>query len=311
MLSRVRTRTLDGRTRARLLKKDREGVASTVGTIMALLVFLAFMTLITNSYVPAWMLDNERAHMNQVTDQFGELKGKVDSMVVQWTVRGGLNSNMYAPVALGSDGVPLFAVPTIGILTYSPMGSSNSNISMSFTKYGDPTPTEFEKEGGRVELYCPNRYYVQQWLAYENGAILVKQEDGQTMRAFPNLEFTRVNGLLNIRFTQVDLIGEELTLSGSDSVGLNLNLIYVDMQSYNLDQGKEWTLTLTTAYASAWQTYFNESLGGIGLIKGAGYDIDVGAPDPKTGVSVLTLTVSNVSALSYDHAIVKMTAANP
>ena len=97
MSSRVQNRVLDRGARSRLLRKDKEGVASTVGTIMALLVFIAFMALITNSYVPAWMMDNERAHMNQVTDQFGELKGKVDSMVVQWTIRGGLSSNMYAP----------------------------------------------------------------------------------------------------------------------------------------------------------------------------------------------------------------------
>ena len=56
----VRTRALTRSSRVALLKKDRQGVASTVGTIMALLVFLAFMALITNTYVPAWMMDNER-----------------------------------------------------------------------------------------------------------------------------------------------------------------------------------------------------------------------------------------------------------
>jgi len=311
MLSRAHSRALDRRTRARLLRKDQEGVASTVGTIMALLVFLAFMTLITNSYVPAWMLDNERAHMNQVTDQFGELKGKVDSMVVQWSVRGGLNSNMYAPIALGSAGVPLFAVPTIGILKYVPAGSSESSISMTFTKAGEDAQTKFENEGGKVELYCPNRYYVQQWLAYENGAIIVKQEDGQTMRAYPNLEFTLIDGKVNVRFTQVDLIGKAQSLSGSDSVGLNLNLVYVDMQSFTVKEGTSWVLELDTAYASAWERYFDEALGGLGLSEGDDYDIDVGTPDQKTGVSTVTLTVQDVTALAYDHAIVSMAATNP
>ena len=304
MSSRVQNRVLDRGARSRLLRKDKEGVASTVGTIMALLVFIAFMALITNSYVPAWMMDNERAHMNQVTDQFGELKGKVDSMVVQWTIRGGLSSNMYAPIALGSAGVPLFATPTIGILTYSPVGSSGSSISMSFTP--DGSKAETIEGGGRVELYCPNRYYVQQWLVYENGAIIMGQEDGQTMRACPNLEFSKVGEKVNIHFTQIDQVGDSQSRSGSDSVGLNIELIYVDMQSYTLNG--EWTLTLNTAYGMAWENYLKESLGEVGLEESTGYELNR-VNSQTEGITTITLTINNPNTLFHDRATVRMSGA--
>ena len=58
--------------------------------------------------------------MNQVIDQFGQLKGKVDSMIEEMELKGKGVTNMYAPLALGSAGVPLFATPTGGILSYSP-----------------------------------------------------------------------------------------------------------------------------------------------------------------------------------------------
>jgi|SRR5213596_604928 len=66
------------RTLIRDLRSDDRGVASTVGTIMALLVFLTFLSVIVNQYVPIWMTDSEASHMNTVLGQFGGFKGEVD-----------------------------------------------------------------------------------------------------------------------------------------------------------------------------------------------------------------------------------------
>ena len=51
---------LDGPRKSKFLKKDREAVASVVGTIMALLVFLTFMSLFIGTYVPIWMKDKQK-----------------------------------------------------------------------------------------------------------------------------------------------------------------------------------------------------------------------------------------------------------
>src|SRR5881409_2021232 len=64
------------------IRRDEEGVASTVGTIMALLVFLTFLSLIVNQYVPVWMKDSEAAHMNTALGNFGSLKGAIDLQVL-------------------------------------------------------------------------------------------------------------------------------------------------------------------------------------------------------------------------------------
>src|SRR5438445_46768 len=51
-------------------RSDERAVASTVGTIMALLVFLTFLSVIVNQYVPIWMKDSEASHMNLSLGQF-------------------------------------------------------------------------------------------------------------------------------------------------------------------------------------------------------------------------------------------------
>src|SRR6266571_1420602 len=84
----------------RELRSDERGVASTVGTIMALLVFLTFLSLIVNQYVPVWMKDSEAAHMNTALGNFGSLKGAIDLQVL-------------ASQAARNAGV--FYIPTTGI----------------------------------------------------------------------------------------------------------------------------------------------------------------------------------------------------
>ncbi len=307
MVAPVRTRALTRTRRAALLRRDRQGVASTIGTIMALLVFLAFMSLIVNSYVPAWMLDNERSHMNQVMDQFGDLKGKVDSMIAQQRTTGDASLNMYAPMTVGSEGVPVFATPTAGLLTRDPQGENNTGINMRFS-YATTTGSVAVdvSGGGKIEIYAPNRYYVQQWIAYENGAIIIKQEDGQTMRAFPNLDITKTNGAVNIAFTQIDVIGTPLSYTGTDTVGFSLDLVYIDAQTYTVAADRTCRLLMNTTYSTAWEDYLKDTLEGAGLVA-SDYTLASTVVDASNHIVQISLTLNNCGTLAYNRAYVSMT----
>src|SRR3989338_5831958 len=94
----------------RRLRKDERCVASTVGTIMALLVFLTFLSLIVNQYVPVWMKDSEAAHMNGAIGQFGGLKGTIDLQVLAAQMAASIGEHYgpveaATPITLGLDGV--------------------------------------------------------------------------------------------------------------------------------------------------------------------------------------------------------------
>ena len=291
-------------------KRDEEGVASTVGTIMALLVFLTFLTLFTNTYVPIWMIDNERAHMNQAMDQFGGVKGKVDDLVVMAEVTGRTDLNMYGPVTLGANGIPVFASPTAGELIYSPYGVGNSTARLNFTySLNGRSLALNDLSGGMLQLYAPNRYYVQQWVAYENGAIIVKQLDGQIIRGLPSLDIvkTSANSPLNVSWTQIALIGTNSTLAGTSTAGINIDMIYLDSQVYN-NGNKEMPVTITfkTLYRQAWFNYLTTYLGGVNNMNTTGptrdYDLTQNA-----NANTVTLILYYVGNFNYNKAIMQMT----
>ncbi len=286
-------------------KRDEEGVASTVGTIMALLVFLTFLTLFTNSYVPVWMIDNERSHMSQAMDQFGAIKGKVDDLVVMAEVTGRTDLNMYGPVTLGASGIPVFASPTAGELIYSPYGVGNSTVTLSFTySLNGKSVALSDLSGGMLQLYAPNRYYVQQWVAYENGAIIVKQLDGQVIRGVPSLQVVKTssNSLLNVSWTQVALIGMNSTLDGTSTAGVNIDMIYLDSQIYdNNGHGMNITMTFKTLYGKAWYNYLTSYFSGVPLLSSDYYVTH------NANYDTIGLRLNNTGFFNYNKAIMQMT----
>ncbi len=287
---------------------------------MALLVFLTFLALFTNSYVPIWMLDNERTHMNTVSNQFGDLKGKVDNMVVMASTTGTTSLNMYAPITLGANGIPIFASQTAGQLTYVPYSQQNASLEVKF-KYSldglHPQTTIDSLGGGMVQLYAPNRYYVEQWMAYENGAILVKQWDGQLIYAIPSLDVVKTGGYTNISFTQFNFIGKNTTVTGTGMTGLNIDMIYLDQQTYMnytaaglAQKPLQFTMTFHTQYGKAWYAYLNATL------QTAGLKNQTQSPSPdyalthNSNYGVINLTFKTVWRLHYNVAILNLAVQN-
>jgi len=178
----------------RSLRKDEAGVASTVGTIMALLVFLTFLSLIVNQYVPVWMKDSESAHMSGALGQFGGLKGSLDLQVLAAQIAQDAGSHYIpvtasSPVTLGIDGVPIFSAPTLGEMALNPDAGAWT-VEFYYDIRGVETFVA-EASSGAVSLAVQNRYYIPQRVVYENGAVIRWQTDGQVIRAPPVFEPVR------------------------------------------------------------------------------------------------------------------------
>src|SRR2546428_7849205 len=158
--------------RLRYIREVESGVASTVGTIMALLVFLTFISLIVNQYVPVWMKDSEASHMGGAFGQFGTFKGSVDLQILaaQMAQDAGVDYipiTSFTPVTLGVDGVPIFTSPTEGLLdSLSTKGTFTTQLTNSIR--GRATQGR-ESSSGEIILDAFNRYYLHQSITNETG----------------------------------------------------------------------------------------------------------------------------------------------
>ncbi len=244
----------------RSIKWDDRGVASTVGTIMALLVFLTFMSLIVDQYVPVWMKDAESAHMNEAFGQFGNLKSNIDNKVISCQVakiagQPCMRVTTFTPVTLGVDGVPLFASPTAGELQVNPW---EGNLSVDFFYRAGNLSLPFnESSGGRIELNVYNRYYVPQTIVYENGAVLVYQVDGELVGIEPHFIIENRTQYMAISFSRITLFGSGST-AGVSTEGVQTRIVNTETERFNLTT--DLNLTLRTDYEKAWFHFYNDTL---------------------------------------------------
>src|SRR3989441_11150286 len=156
-------------------RSDERAVASTVGTIMALLVFLTFLSVIVNRYVPIWMKDPEASHMTLSLGRLGGIKGDIALQML--AARASADAGTFhipvttaTAVNLGVDGVPIFSSPTPGTLELSPDAGAFT-VAFDYILQGVRKQAT-DASSGAVALTASNRYYTPQRIVYENGAVI-------------------------------------------------------------------------------------------------------------------------------------------
>lgn len=255
------------------LRTDERGVASTVGTIMALLVFLTFMSLIVNQYVPVWMKDSEASHMDSAVGQFSELKGAIAFQALGATMAQNAGAvfvpqTASTPITMGLDGVPIFSAPTFGQLTSSPTCNAPifCNWTVAFTYRINPTdPTTAQTvtatASGQLDLYVSNRYYPAGEIIYDNGAVIRSQSDGQVVVGPTAFSAAKGGSTLNLSFALVNLYGPG-SASGTTTEIVNTNVFGVNQQTYLNVQtaGTGITIWHYSRFARAWFNFFNNTL---------------------------------------------------
>ena len=236
------------------LKKDREGQASVVGTIMAIMIMLAFLSLITTQYVPISMTQYEAQHMNDVVSDFSNLRQNIDNlMIMEQTSMG-----MFSAMSMGTNHVPVFTAPTSSRLTFTPWHMS-ANITFDSSTDG-VIETVTESGSGSVDLFSANRYYVPQSVIYENAAIIIRQENIQSVRANPHFDIDGDRLLVSL----VTLIGPPSSYTGTETVGIQTFLHATDTWEYQNVSG-DVRYTKITRNTDAWHGFFNNSMAGVTL----------------------------------------------
>jgi hypothetical protein len=286
------------------LRRDEHGVASTVGTIMALLVFLTFLSLIVNQYVPVWMKDSEASHMDTLVGQFADIKGAIDfqvlgALMAQNAGPGGVfvPSTTSTPVTLGVDGVPIFSSPTTGVLNANPNGGP-WNVSFSYKINGVAT-SALQTASGQLDLTTQNRYYLTGDIVYENGAVIRSQSDGQVVRAAPIFQVTPSATNLSVAFELVNLYGSG-SASGITTQTVDTKVIGVNQQVYN-GLTKDLFINHTSAFGLAWFTFFNTTLSTSLKVTSFTYssafgNTQVTANLPGTTMNIYTISMNFIPA---------------
>ncbi len=278
------------------IRDDDKGVASTVGTIMALMVFLSFLALFTNQWVPVYMQESEASHVNDVMLSLTRFKMDVDMQILGYRIAQMTNASGYVPptmyhtVKLGANGIPVFVADTMGHLS---LNTNSGLFTIEPFQYESNTLSfEGKEAGGTLDVYMPNRYYIPQRVIYENGGIVTDQYEGSYVKDGPHFSIENSGGLLNISLTTVHLFGNDRSMSGASTGGIHSKLLWVDSDSYN-DINGNLNFTISSKYYRAWATFFQDQLSGEAGLNATDFSITTTSGDPEGTVSIEFSNVNN------------------
>jgi hypothetical protein len=243
----------------RRIRQNSRGVVAVIGTLLALLVFFALFGVFLTQYLPLWMNENEVTFTDQAETSMAELKSDVD-------LQAALQSPPVFQTAftMNSQGVPLIAQPTVGILSFIPFTPGvYANVTMN-PGPGDGKQFSQNLTLGTVTMYLPNRYYSPQTFSFEDDAVVQAQSDTQQVLAFPPTMTVNQSGSnIAVTMSLVQLLGNasQVITTGTQEVATH----FVFSQTYSSNgTGLPGTLsasfTLGTHYPCAWAVYLNQLL---------------------------------------------------
>ena len=282
------------RRAARRFRASRRGVVSVVGTLLSLLVFFALFGIFITQYVPLWMTDNEATFTANTQASLATLKSNVD-----FQIASGSPPVFATPFSLSSEGVPLVAQPTAGILNFIPNTPGVfANVSMSVGPGGGKAFWQ-NYSLGTVQVQLPNRYYSAQTFSFEDDAVIQSQTDLQQVIDYaPLFNVSQQSGNVSATLLLLQMFGNASQAVSSGTLDVYSHLDFTQTFTSTAAAGKVSSFTagfaIGTHYPCAWATFLNSTLA-RSSISASHFTLDHGSCIAASGKAVpIHLTLLNV-----------------
>jgi hypothetical protein len=272
---------------------DERAVSGVVAASLGVVLISVLLGMVVTFWVPAWGYDSEVGHSREVVDSFSEFKRTLELEALS----GDLNQTLSTGFALGVGGVPLFGAETPGQLSHVFLDRGVPRFRANLT---DTSGAVNYTAAWSLEYFFPARYFVPQRIAYEAGAVIVAQAEGETARLSPPFRFENSTTGIDVFMTMFTLDGPEISISGVESHSVSSRLSVVQTRAVTFSPNGTITLNVTSAFSSAWADYFTRAMNASSL--GASLYNITSSPTEQpewaalrlSGVRSLTVTVAVV-----------------
>jgi len=233
------------------IRQDDEAVVGIVVTVLLIGLILAVIVMLNTVYVPQWLEESESAHMEEVSNQFTQLKYALDiqSMVNDSTA-------VTTPVKLGTRELPFFNSGR----TFGSLQIDESTFNMTIERWNKTTPITVIVDS--IKYTSGNSYFVNQKYIYEAGALILSQGDANVLYGKPSLSVDGYGNRSTISFIITNISG----VPGKTSVsGYGTYPIYTQVDDIFPEYNRYKSLinvtniTIHTKYTNAWNRTINSA----------------------------------------------------
>lgn len=229
------------------IKKSDNAVVGIFTVVLIISLIIGVVAVVNTVYVPQWMKQAEFQHMNQVSNQFAQLKYALD---IQSITNG--SSAIGSLVTMGTIEIPFLGVHQSFDELSIPSKSCILSIANQTGFYSSYTTDS-------IKFTSHNTNFVDQSYIYEAGTLILDQAEESVLLARPSILATQYGENLSITFIN--------TTAGTGSNNFASGRGTFPIYSQIIQNNKQYTvihnvtnITIQTDYSNAWYQVFNASL---------------------------------------------------
>ncbi|HWQ49632.1 MAG TPA: hypothetical protein VN414_11960 [Methanosarcina sp.] len=297
------------RSGGKFFSHSESGTATVIGAVLLLGIIFSVLTILWVECVPEWKNDAEYSHMDDIWEDMAELKSRIDVMSILLASNSYSSAlqAMYSNSSLINDMYsnsspinPLYSklvtsvsfrmgggdIPYIGSMKSSgTLAVNKGKCVMSIIVNPDTVPKVKSFDCGTITYTSQNSHYVDQVFSYENGAVILDQEDQSVMMLYPSIHFSNISTSghheYNVSINTISVCQDphapiEIISSNSEGslrlAGINYKSVF-DSENGSLvyssngnNKNQElvgvdkFILIITSNYPDAWMQYFNNTM---------------------------------------------------
>jgi hypothetical protein len=277
------------------LRGEEHAVSGVVAASLSVVMISVVLGMVVTFWVPAWGYDAEVGHARDISNAFGEFKKNLELQALS----GNTNQTLSTTFPLGVGGVPLFGAATPGQLSHHYLDQGRARFRANLT---DLTGQVNFTAASSLDYFMPNRYFTPQSLAYETGAVIVAQPEGETARLAPPFRFDNGTTGIDAFLTLVTLDGPETSVSGVEGHSASSRLTVLQTRTILFAPDGTITLNVTSTFSLAWADYFQRAMDGSSL-NSSFYNITHSVPNAPEWA---TLRLSGMRSVTVTVALVEV-----
>jgi len=249
------------------LLKSESAAAIAIAAVLLLGFAFTIISVVKLNYAPEWKIDAERDYSYDAWSSMEDVKTRAE--IFTWFMESDINYpyglSATVPFSMGGGDVPVFE-PSKSNSKLS-VNTEECIMNITFNNHS------FNETCGGVTYYSENRQYPNQIFRYENGALILAQDNNSQMKREPLFNITENMGKYTVTINAISLTGETESISSSSLTALRLtgysikHVLNSDDYNESIDSVN---LSISTHYTDAWTNYFNNTAKDAGLE----YDID-------------------------------------
>jgi len=243
---------------------DNFALAGVLEAILLIALVAIIISMIQLYYVPEMMEQKEADHMDQVSNQFAQLKSVIEIQAMMGAMDTGepiTYTPMSSQINLGSKELPYF----ISARSYGQIDLIDEETTPNYKISIIPAPGDFP-DGiplTSIKYEAENFYFVDQIYILEGGGIILEQpSEGEVMRVYPGIVVendTKLNNNINIKYFIPLFKGVPGKKVWADYKECYVHTNFTNHYSYS---GSANLIYIATDYPNAWlDCLLNESRG--------------------------------------------------